>query len=167
MKIKTFYEIINEDLNFNNLVKLGNGTEENVYTDGKYVYKILDDTEFYLKYFSKGLEKIKKLNHPNVVEVFEVFKQNNNIVIKMEMLDEIPKHKLNKDEIEELDHLMYECKDYTSRLDNIVVSHFSEEIQKLFFDVKAGAQNFRMWDMGFHNIMYDSKTKSYKIIDII
>jgi hypothetical protein len=143
-------------------VKIGSGTEGDVYSDGEYAYKVVN-TDL----IPRNIDNYLNLNLNNVVNIYNVKYHDDKAIIKMELLKPIDKSKFDISEYEKIQQKLWETFDEVSKLPLIIKTIKNSELKKAVESMyKAGIQlNKSTLDIGFHNLMYDPKTNEYKQID--
>lgn len=148
----------------NNFKKIGEGSEGDVYSDGNYAYKIVQDD------LVASPEKINNniINHKNVVKIYDSWYDLNDyyIIIKMELLEELPLNKVDEDEYEHVQELLWNSEDDINIVKRIYNKIKDPEIKKMVEAIINVFGVIDYVDVGFHNLMYNPKTKEYKQIDI-
>lgn len=165
------YHLEKREDQFYDVEHIGSGTEGEVYSDSKYAYKVMRASsapEDFSPYIGKGFK--------NVVNIIDVYsdEEEGNVVIKMELLEEInpydmPNGKdIDEDEYDEVRKELWRLEDKVHELDNVIKHIKDSEIKKMVLAIKNAAKELKTGalDIGFHNLMYDPKTKEYKQIDI-
>lgn len=149
------------NVSIENMDFLASGSEGDVYTDGKFAYKVTNEVS--------DINDIKKhigKNYKNVVNTYDVWQQEDgSYVIKMELLQPIT---YQSEESKKIDAEMWEMQDQTIFLPDLLEIATEPEVIKIINSVINGAKelNADHLDLGFQNIMFDPKTNEYKIIDI-
>jgi len=149
----------------NNFKRIGEGTEGEIFTDGNYAYKVVPsdlvaEPEDIIKQF---VDK----SYRNVVKVYDAWSDDWETVIKMELLEDLPDN-FDEEEFEEVREKLWNIKDGVNKVYDILNDVKDSEIRKMLKAIiDAGKQmNSSHFDIGFHNLMYDPKTKEYKQIDL-
>jgi len=149
--------------------KIGYGTEGEVYSDGKYAYKIIRSD---LVPSPKDIKKrFVGKSHPNVIEIYDAWNQkgsskfpdNEYTIIKMELLDDLPDVE-DDDELMRVRDLLWYSQDDFEHIKNIQTT--DPQVRKMLNAIIKAKDHVGYLDVGFHNLMYDSKTGEYKQIDI-
>lgn len=167
-------EVIKESNSITDLEEIGEGTEGIIYSDGEYAYKVAPVN---VQGTPNDILKRSKYNHPNIVKVYDAFllpEDNDFVVTKMELLENIEENiDLNDEEVyDEYYHIMgvlyNECdnNDIGGSKNLLKLNSPNHEIQKMLDAIKSAYKEIGHIDVGFHNLMYDKKTKQYKQIDI-
>lgn len=150
---------------------IGGGTEGDVYSDGKHAYKIVGSDN--VGEPEDILDNYKDHNFEHVVQVYDAWKgyseeyDKEYTVIKMELLDEIPEHKIKDKEVFRwLREALWNSQDNQKEIIKLVKHLKDPELLKIIKSVISAYDDLGYLDVGFHNLMYDSKTDTYKQIDI-
>lgn len=158
--IKTINELFDQHQN----KKIGRGTEGVVVSDGEYAYKIVQED---LVGDPEDIKKYRIIDHPHIVRIYDAWyldSDNDYVVIKMELLDPIPDLK-DVDEYNRVSELLWYSEDNVNNVKKIKTDN--PEIQKMLDAILSAYDTLGSLDVGFHNLMYDSKTGNYKQVDIV
>jgi hypothetical protein len=162
MKKLARYESFESD----NLEHIGSGTEGEVYSDGKFAYKVVSES------LVGDISEIKKYvgkHFKNVVNIFDAYlNEDGEIVIKMELLEEVDESIFDEEDYEYAREALWLSENDVSVIDEILPHIKDQELIKALKGIQNAAKELETstLDIGFHNIMYDPKTKEYKQIDI-
>ena len=160
-------EVLSEDIDIKSLKKIGYGTEGEVYSDGEYAYKVVRED---LVGDPEDILKHRVYDHPNIVKIYDAFYLNQDkeyVVIKMELLDDLPDVD-HKDEYEKVSYKLWESMDEIEYVKQIHKNIKDTKIKKMVGSIISASELLGdHFDVGFHNLMYDSKSGEYKQIDIV
>ena len=147
--------------------QIGEGTEGEVYSDGKFAYKVLYGDYYGEDYLNRLKNRFVDLSHPNLVNIYDIWYDEikDQTIVKMELLEEIDEDRVK--DIEEYDRvrsLLWDSQDQQSYVKQIETT--DPEVRKMLDAILAAGEELGMLDIGFHNLMYDPKTDQYKQIDL-
>jgi hypothetical protein len=138
---------------------VGKGSESDVYSDGKYAYKVMHRPDAQ-KYVGKKFK--------NVVNVLDVEEKDGEYVVKMELLQKISPEIANSEACKEANRKLWDLRDEVIFVQDVLEETTDPEVRKMLSAIiNAGKElHTDILDLGFHNLMYDPKTKEYKQVDI-
>lgn len=158
--IKLFEEYIKNDWKY-----IDKGSEGEIYLgkDG-FIYKVVNSD---LVPSIKEISKHIGINYKNVVHIYDVWKDEDKVIIKMENLDKIDKTEFSDEELEDMFLKLFHIYDEVSKLPDVIKSIKNPKLKKMVEAMyNAGLElNKTILDVGLHNLMFDSKTNEYKQID--
>lgn len=150
---------------------IGYGSEGEVYSDGEFAYKVINPD------LVPTVKEIKNrfINHTcdSVVSILDAWEEKTKdgdtmIIIKMELLDDLDIGMMDDDYDEYLkvrDQLWY-SEDNVDNIKNILKGIKSQKVRSMVQAIIDAKKCVGYLDVGFHNLMYDSKKDQYKQIDI-
>jgi hypothetical protein len=148
----------------NDWQKIGEGSEGEVFSDGKYAYKVVNDD------LVPPVEEIIKnhvgKNYQYCVHILDAWADDDQTIIKMELLKQINPN-VDDELLSKYHQELWKTEDRVDFLPDLLKKFPHPELQKMTKTYISAAKelNKSTLDVGLHNLMQDPKTNNYKFID--